>query len=374
MPEAKLIEPDLEFVRELSTSGGETLKKCYQCATCSVVCGVSPDREAFPRKEMLWAQWGLRERLMGDPAVWLCHQCGACSLRCPRGARPGDVLGAARNLAIQDLAFPRVLGKMVSDLRFLPLLLFPPVFILLAVVKLTAGGFAIPAGEIEFAKLFGMIPLEGVFFAVSGFASVAFLVGFLRLFKRLRASGACSSIGELIAGSFGAVPKVLLHSEFRKCIEERWRWLGHMATLFGFTALFIVGTILGVGSMFAVEWLKTPLALTHPVKLFANFGAVLILVGCTFLLYGRLARDEKRERSTYYDWFFLGLLILVVLTGILTELSRLAELAAFAYPVYFVHLVAAFSLLLYAPYSKFAHLVYRFVAMACAERTRRTTP
>jgi len=123
-----------------------------------------------------------------------------------------------------------------------------------------------------------------------------------------------------------------------------------------------------------VEWLETPLALTHPVKLFANAGAALILVGCVLLMCGRLARDEKRERGTYYDWFFLVLLSAVILTGILTELTRLADVAALAYPVYFVHLVLAFSLLLYAPYSKFAHLLYRFVAMACAGRAgRRTT-
>ena len=49
------IQPDLEFIRYLKGVGGDTLKKCYQCATCSVVCPLSKDKKPFPRKEMIWS-------------------------------------------------------------------------------------------------------------------------------------------------------------------------------------------------------------------------------------------------------------------------------------------------------------------------------
>jgi quinone-modifying oxidoreductase subunit QmoC len=54
----------------------------------------------------------------------------------------------------------------------------------------------------------------------------------------------------------------------------------------------------------------------------------------------------------------------VVATGIGSELLRLAQAAVVMYVVYFIHLVLIFALFLYAPYSKFAHLAYRTVAMA----------
>ena len=105
--------PDLGFVKRVIAQGGGDLKKCYQCATCSVVCPVAPDKAPFPRKEMIWAQWGAGEKLLADPDLWLCHQCNDCSVQCPRGARPGDVMAALRKVAIQSYAAPSWLGRIV---------------------------------------------------------------------------------------------------------------------------------------------------------------------------------------------------------------------------------------------------------------------
>ena len=130
MPAPYLVKPDRDFLHRILDEGGGDLKQCFQCATCSVVCELPNGRELFPRKEMIWAQWGLKDRLVADPDIWLCHQCNDCSTRCPRGARPGDVLGAVRRQCVQHYAVPNLLGKCAGNVKCLSLMLLAPVALL----------------------------------------------------------------------------------------------------------------------------------------------------------------------------------------------------------------------------------------------------
>lgn len=350
MGDAIAVRPDHGFLRRVLASGGGDLKKCYQCATCSVACELSSDDAPFPRKQMVAAQWGLKDRLFADPAIWLCHNCGACTERCPRGARPGDVLGAVRREAIRHFAFPRFLGSLVASPKGLPVLFLLPALIF-ALVVLWAPK-PVPAPAWEFGSVFPASVLEPLFYAVSGFALLAFVLGVARFARGLTGPG-----DGTLAGALG---DAATHRRFGQCSTPGLR-LPHLLTFWGFIGLAIVGTVAGFGTMFGV--LHTPLALTSPLKLFANLSALVAFVGVTLLLVRRWGDRARRAASTYFDWFFLATLACVVFTGIAAELLRLAQVELM-YAVYFIHLVLVFSLLLYAPYSKFAHLAYRTVALA----------
>jgi quinone-modifying oxidoreductase subunit QmoC len=355
---AMLVEPDVAFVDEVIASGGGDVKKCFQCGTCSVVCELSPDHATFPRRQMLQAQWGQKQALLADPSLWLCHNCGECTDRCPRGARPGDVLGALRSAAIRHYAFPSLLGRFVAASEALPLLLLLPAF-LFGAIALTSESRA--EGPLEFAAVFPQATLEIFFFSISGLALLAFGVGLARFLRAIGGGGATVS---LAAGLIPALAAIATHARFRACVAGgRGRRWGHLLTFWGFVGLAAVGTIVGIGTLAGL--MHTPLALTNPWKILANVCAVAAFAGVTILLADRLGA-ARRARSTYFDWFFLLTLFGVLATGIASEILRLGQVATVMYIVYFVHLVLVCALFLYAPYSKFAHLAYRAAAMAVA--------
>lgn len=363
---AHMIESDIDFIRDVAKLGGGSLKKCFQCATCSVVCSLSSDDKPFPRKEMIWAQWGLKDKLLSDPDVWRCYQCGDCTVYCPRGAKPGEVMGAVRNYSFKNYAVPKFMGKILSSPKYLPLLFAVPVLLFLLVLQSIGALSAVPAGPISFTRFDNYVDV--IFIAVSVLVLLAIGTGISRFWKNMdrnNAHGARYGKTGILNSIVLAAAEVLTHKNFKKCDANNIRYTGHLATFYGFMALFVVTAIVFIGDR--VFHMALPMSQTNPVKILANLGAVALIIGCAIAFYNRLVRTKQSGESYYYDWLFLGVLSLIGLTGLFTEIVRLAGIAPVAYWSYFVHLVFVFSLIAYFPYSKFAHLLYRFVAIIYAK-------
>ncbi|MBI4753242.1 quinone-interacting membrane-bound oxidoreductase complex subunit QmoC [Candidatus Desantisbacteria bacterium] len=366
---ADMIKPDLSVVKQIISSGGESLKKCYQCATCSVVCKLSPDDSPFPRKEMINAQWGLKDKLVSSPDIWLCHQCGDCTAYCPRGAKPGEVIGAVRKITIGHYAFPGFLATMVGDIKYLPLLIAFPVLFLLAVLGAT-GHLHIPEGEIVFGKLISHTIVDMVFVPVFLFAALVFVGGVLRFWKNIHGgcNGKCS-LASIIPSLISVKLEILAHNRFRKCEVNKGRAIAHMGVLYGFIGLAIT-TALAVFYLYILKQ-ESPYLLTSPLKIIGNISAIALLVGITLVVINRFKVKAQTGIGSYFDWLFIGVIYTVVLSGILAEITRLLGIAMIAYPIYFLHLVSVFFLFFYAPYSKLAHMVYRTIAMVYARKNQR---
>ncbi len=356
----QVIKPDLDFVKGVIAAGGETLKRCYQCATCSVVCNVTPDNNPFPRKEMIWAQWGLKEKFIGNPDVWLCHQCNDCTAYCPRGAKPGEVLGAIRKQTIQQYSSPSFLVNFVNNKKFMPFL-----FILPAILLALVANFNLPEGKIVFANMFSVLKIQILFIPALAFGVIVGLLGVKKFWQDMKKNYGCPdcTISNLKGSIIEALKEILPHTKFKKCDVNRDRYTSHLLVFYSFVSLALAT---GFGVLYIdILGKHSPFRFGYgtPVKFFGLIGAIGLLIGVVLMIKNRYANAEKVGLGSYFDWLLIGIIAVIMASGILSWLTRLAGIAVLAYPIYFIHLVFVFSLFIYLPFSKLAHLFYRTTAM-----------
>lgn len=385
MSQATRIEPDLRFIKDIVAKGGDTLKNCYQCASCSVVCDLSPDDRPFPRKEMIWAQWGLKERLLGNPDVWLCHQCNDCTTYCPRGARPGDVMAAIQWKSVVHYALPRFLARWVNQPKYLPLLMFIPAVLLGLALLVRAPiekalGISEHIGEKIMYSSTSIFPhwlLNSLFLFFSALVLIVVIVGVVRFWRAMKTVDPRDTIitpaKGIVPSIISALKSIITHNNFTMCTTESSRFPSHLFVFYGFIALFVV-TIWVVTARYnplIYSDFVYPLNFWNPWKILANLGGVSLITGCFLMILNRLRKSEQEGTSTFFDWALIWALLAVTITGFITELLHYARLEPHRFIAYFIHLVFVFALLMYLPYSKFAHLIYRAVAMVYAEYSDR---
>ncbi len=379
-----IVEPDLDFIRTLSKNGGDLFKKCMQCGTCSATCEISPDSKPFPAKEMAWATWGMKDQLLRDPDVWLCYQCNDCSTKCPRGARPGDVLSAVRQESIVYHSFPRFLGRWVSQPQYILFLLSIPILLLSLVLFLkdpieTALGISNYTGERIIYNYSNMFPhwlLNSFFLIICVLVLIVTIIGIKRFWINLKTTehkGNTKATKRLVPSIILTIKNIIIHKNFDKCTTAHTRYLSHMFVFFGFIALSVVTLWVitsGINPLIKSDFVY-PFGFWSPWKILANLGGFALLAGLSLMILDRFRENEHTSTGTYFDWTLISLLFIVTLTGFITEVLHYVRLEPHRHLAYFSHLVFICALILYLPYSKFAHFIYRTVAMIYAEYSGR---
>jgi len=363
---------------------------------------------------MLWAQWGLKDRLVTDVDIWLCHQCHDCTRRCPRGARPGDVMAAIRRETILHFAWPGFLGRWVNEPWFLAVLMLVPVILfgLIAWRPFGVASLYASTGDPIVIPTWWRLP-QIVLIAIFGGLAVldvgVLAVGVGRFWRGLdrvqegRREGRqegdspalfSSCIPDSRGRSWGAatwsvVKAIVRHDDFASCGTGpsifpppprpapkggEPRVLSHMLVVFGFIAVGWVDLVVLTARFNPLLGdFAYPFNFWSPWKILANLGGLAIVAGVLLMVRDRLLRRNGAGLGTYFDWMFLVLVLLVPLTGFVSEALHYARIDVLRQAAYLFHLVPAFVLLVFLPYSKLAHALYRTAALIHAARSGRWT-
>jgi quinone-modifying oxidoreductase subunit QmoC len=333
---------------------------------------------------MVHAQWGLKDELFRNPDIWVCHQCSDCTAYCPRGAKPGEVLGTIRQMSLEQYSALPFLARALRDPKYLVFLLVVPVLLLLGLISLQDYSLnSIPRGhdgEIVYSEFipttFGVDP---IFVTTAVFAGILFAMGIMKYWREM--SKGAQLQGTVVGALTGVVKDILVHSKFKDCEVTGNRRTAHLFVFYSFVGLAIT-TSMAVLYLYGYKLLhiepfaifhfgKSPYPLYDPLKIIGNLSAVGLAVGILLVIMNRIDNAKQAGMGGYYDWLFIGVIVAVASTGILSELLRLGDVGKLAYPMYFIHLVTVWFLFAYAPFSKMAHMVYRATAMVFAKMSGR---
>jgi ferredoxin len=346
------ISVDPTFLHKLGRFGAFDVSACFNCGNCTAICPLSTGNDSFPRKMIRYAQVGDRDRVLACKELWLCYYCGECSDTCPRQAEPGEFMASARRYAIAvyeptGISYMLYTSKLFTTLFMVVLSAFFAVLLLMGHGPMLEGAphlFAI--NETEGFLSFELIHDTGlILFAVAGLAALGGIARMaLRLTRMVARTKAEEGKGDEKSTGFFArimapvknvIAELAAQKRYRDCEEEpkapwyRGRWLIHMSIMWGFMGL---GVATGLDYLLMIVVDKVP-----------------------------------------SDWLFLWLLWLAGLTGFVLEVALyLPTMSTWGYIGFLVHVVIAMEVIVLLPFTKFAHSIYRPLALLIHEFSHNT--
>jgi heterodisulfide reductase subunit C len=91
------------FIDEIcAIPGGEGIRLCIQCGTCTASCPNADKMEHTPSQLIALARAGMHEEVLSSNSMWYCLSCYMCTVRCPRGIKLTDLMHALEYLAVRE--------------------------------------------------------------------------------------------------------------------------------------------------------------------------------------------------------------------------------------------------------------------------------
>ncbi len=375
------VRVDSGLFADLQRFGAGDVSACFSCGVCTATCPLSENDATFPRRIIRYAQVGMRDRLLSSKELWTCYSCGECSDSCPMEAEPAEFMAAARRYAIASYDHTGFARAMFTS----PILGTAVAVLLAAFFALFMYADHGPQSAATLA-LFDFIPNELIHnmgLIVMAFVFLAGLAGIATMGWRIsRAEGVTwrslaggrAALRRAWAAAWNAVATESLgQARYRADCESvqaplpwyRRRWLIHAATMWGFLGL-LAATVADYG-LEIIGWKATgtPVPIWYPVRLLGTLAGIALVYGVSMLIIDRLRGATRAVRhSTAADWTFLVLLWITGVTGFGIELGLyLPDAPTWGYWVFLFHVAVAMELVLLAPFMKFAHAVYRPLAL-----------
>jgi len=359
---------DPRFASELKKYGAKDFTACFNCGNCTAVCGLTDKNANFPRMFIRQGMLGQKEEILQSKELWLCYACGDCSETCPRQAGPSDYMAALRRYAIASYE-PTGLTKLMfkSNPGFIGLTLF--LAILLGFFLFTLK----PDHEVS-RWLFSILPFAVihtmglVIFSITGLSVAWGLVSMiLKLSKTVDKQE--KSKGKWWSSLWMVGNEIATMNRYKTCDEEEdsfWKnkswftqpWFVHWSIMWGFIGL-LLATVLDF-------ILKDPAtAIWWPSRILGTIAGLLLVYGTSLAINYRLKQVTKAYSETRLaDWMFLFFLWIAGITGFWLEVSvALNANYLFNHFVLLIHTIISMELVLLFAFSKFAHSVYRPLAL-----------
>jgi nitrate reductase gamma subunit len=238
--------------------------------------------------------------------------------------------------------------------------------LLVVVLFALSGAFTAERMPTDAVSVNTFIPVEWVhaFDLVMAAVLTFFLLTNTARMWRFVMEGVNAPISAYITGLKTFVIHAVTQKRWRDCEkkEDNSRWLKHFIFVPAYVAMFTL-------VMFFLEDLQVDTSEFTAVSLLGYvIAAILLYVSGDALISRIQKREELHKHSHDSDWMFLILLFFTSLTGILMHFFRISDWAMGTYYMYVIHMAFVVPLLvLEVPFMKWAHLMYRPLALYLKE-------
>ncbi|MGQ9756411.1 MAG: 4Fe-4S dicluster domain-containing protein [Bryobacteraceae bacterium] len=355
------VNPNLH--REIVGFGGHDVGLCMNCGNCTAICPISEEPGAsFPRRIIHLLQVGHVNKLLQTADPWLCYYCGECSESCPRGANPGETMMATRRYLTARYDWTGLAGLFYKSAA-------AEITALILVGLFVTALFAFLHGPVitSHVELNTFAPVHWV---ELGDLAMAAVLSFFLLTNSFRMAWGFMGGAEMLKISplvyLQQIPTFLVHfftqKRWRRCGSEqsKSRWLTHVILVSGYLSMLTLVLVL-------LRWFQTDEVhpFYHPQRLWGYYATGALLYATVSFMVSRWRKAAPMHRfSEASDWIFLVMLFLTAFTGIVMHALRIAGLPLATYISYVIHLAVAVAMLVVeVPFGKWAHLLYRPLAI-----------